>query len=148
MQARLLTALIAIQQQIQVQRARAPTLAVAGTAVLSFDSEQCVEQGARGQGRLQMHCGVDEIGLLGVAPGRRQVIRRYAYQPGLRQCSQRGQSGGKGRWYIALIATKTDEGIDHVSLSPDGRGRRRRRLLFTRSEEHTSELQSLMRISY
>src|SRR3546814_13562775 len=78
-----------------------------------------------------MRCGVDEIGLLGVAPGRRQVIRRYAYQPGLRQCSQRGQSGGKGRWYIALIATKTDEGIDHVSLSPDGRGRRRRRRLFT-----------------
>src|SRR3546814_8516610 len=99
----LLTALIARQQQIQVQRARAPTLAVAGTAVLSFDSEQCVEQGARGQGRLQMRCGVDEIGLLGVAPGRRQVIRRYAYQPGLRQCSQRGQSGGKGRWYIAQI---------------------------------------------
>src|SRR3546814_18687314 len=75
MQARLLTALIAIQQQIQVQRARAPTLAVAGTAVLSFDREQCVEQGARGQGRLQIGCGVAEIGLLGVAPGRRQEIR-------------------------------------------------------------------------
>src|SRR3546814_11230853 len=103
MQARVLTTLSVVRSQFRYQGGRDPTLAVSGSAGLSFDIEQCVEQGARGQGRLQMRCGVDEIGLLGVAPGRRQVIRRYAYQPGLRQCSQRGQSGGKGRWYIAQI---------------------------------------------
>src|SRR3546814_3170181 len=45
-------------------------------------------------------------------------------------------------------ADQIDIGLDPRALDPEDRRQRQRRIHRERSEEHTSELQSLMRISY
>src|SRR3546814_3045603 len=66
--------------------------------------------------------------------GRDGTAREISGCPDGHRCRRRSQAGGQAHWQCRL-----DE-------SSRGRGRGRRRS--DRSEEHTSELQSLMRISY
>ena len=59
--------------------------------------------------------GIDEAGLLLVAPGRRGVIRRSRQQGGLRHAADVGDRLLKGRADIADIAAECDQDVSHVA---------------------------------
>src|SRR3546814_3861649 len=79
----------------------------------------------------------------------RAAGRECAGNPGIfRETAEAGDAGRNRRGSrlaaIEHLQTGGDAGVEGLSLRAAGTGR----LLSERSEEHTSELQSLMRISY
>ena len=102
-QPRLVDLLLAEEQQVEVDRPRAPARAAAAAAQLAFDGEQLVEQAAGAQRRAQPRRGVQKARLveqpdrIGLAdPGDRLDL-----DPGPRR--ERGDRGVDGRPAVAEV---------------------------------------------
>src|SRR3546814_4182176 len=95
----------------------------------------------------------------GLLPGQVQVVTGMAATLGrveqaarLRRVQgrqERGQvDGATADEFVPRVDEGADEGRSHLLVPPSGHGNPSRTCVGTRSDEHTSELQSLMRISY
>src|SRR3546814_6080286 len=96
-------------------------------------------------------CSSDLQGLRGDRQGRRHVRGRHSGE--LQRARQgnaqpRPQRRTQERRDRRGRAARNRGGVSRFSPSPDGRGRELPKAAEGRSEEHTSELQSLMRSSY
>src|SRR5216684_3055703 len=78
-EARLVDRLVAVEQQVEVDRARPPLRADPLAAEAALDVEQLIEQLARGQRRLELSDRVQEHRLVPVAPRLRLDHRGKAY---------------------------------------------------------------------
>ena len=84
-QSRLVDHHVAVQQHVEVQQARPPAVAAIGgadPAEGTFDCKQFLKQVRRRQRGFQRGCGIDEVGLVALAPGRGAIEPRCAQQAG------------------------------------------------------------------
>src|SRR5215210_5025151 len=92
---------VAVDEQIEVDRSWAEARAGPCPTQLPLDFEQPLEERARRQLRVEGHCAVDEVRLVGQADGRGLAERRDARD-------------GDGRSVLGRDAEASDAGLAHA----------------------------------
>ena len=115
---------VAVDQEVEVQRPRAPAQGAGGLAVASMgalDPQQRIQQRACIEAGFQQDGRIDEVRLLGQAPGRAAVGARARQQTRGRQLPQGAHGLGKGGRHVALVAAEADGG--DIAAREAGRAR-------------------------
>src|SRR3989441_1318480 len=106
-QARFVHDLVAVEQEVEVDHARAVARAFAGAAEGALDLEQPLEQRARALVRLELRDGVEKARLVGVAPRLGLDRRREPGRP-----DQLGRAPDR-RLAVAEVGAEPDVGEGH-----------------------------------